>query len=166
MPIAASATSQSTPPWSVPMGFACCGPASSSKTAFPGSTEVRRNPMSSETGAPISPALIRSTSVATTSHPDRVPDGLELEEGGDLVGTLVIGPSAHDPLHVLRAEPLELGDIAVRASEVERDDVHVRRDRRRELATQAGDDVRDSRRNVGGGKAFGELDRDERVRLG
>src|SRR5207253_10555652 len=155
MPIAASAISKSTPPCSVPIGFACCGPASSSKTAFPGSTEVRRNPMSSETGAPISPALIRSTSVPTSSHPDRVPDGLELEERRDLVGTLVIGLSADDPLHVLCAEPLELGDITVRAREVERDHIHVRRDRGRELATQARDDVRDSRRNVGGGKTFG-----------
>src|SRR2546422_11182880 len=33
MPIAASARSHKTPPWSVPIGLACCGPDCSSPTA-------------------------------------------------------------------------------------------------------------------------------------
>src|ERR1700738_2633047 len=77
VPIAASATSQMIPPWSVPMGLACCGPASSSKIAFPVSIEVGRKPTSLPTGAPgPSPrtiALKRSISLATT--PPSRPDG-------------------------------------------------------------------------------------------
>src|SRR5207302_1617985 len=69
VPIAASATSQMIPPWSVPMGLACCGPASSSKVAFPVSIAIGRKPMSLPTGAPgPSPrtiALKRSISLAT-----------------------------------------------------------------------------------------------------
>src|SRR5207253_455932 len=46
------------------MGFRCCGPASSSKTADPCSTAVRRKPMSFAAGASIWPVLMRSISLA------------------------------------------------------------------------------------------------------
>src|SRR5881397_3546350 len=107
-PIAASATSQRIPPCSVPIGFACCGPASSSKTAFPSSTDVGRKPTSAATGAPTSPTLIRSMSLALHLHPDRVPDRLQLEERGDVVWALRIRAAANDPLHIFRAEPFQL----------------------------------------------------------
>ena len=42
----------------------------------------------------------------------------------------------------------------------------MRREPRRELLAQAGEDVHDARRDVGGREAFGELDRDEWMRLG
>src|SRR5712692_595811 len=50
MPMAASARSQRTPPWRVPMGFACCGPASISMTAWPGSIDLMVKPMRVATG--------------------------------------------------------------------------------------------------------------------
>src|SRR5438445_3543562 len=50
IPIAASAMSQRTPPWSVPIGFAWRGVASNSTTAQPGSTEASVEPMSAATG--------------------------------------------------------------------------------------------------------------------
>src|SRR5215831_18076615 len=50
MPMAASARSQSTPPWMVPSGLACCGPASISITTRPGSTEPMVKPISIATG--------------------------------------------------------------------------------------------------------------------
>ena len=40
---------------------------------------------------------------------DRVPDGLQLEEGGDLPRALAVGAAAHDALDVVGGEPLELG---------------------------------------------------------
>ena len=54
--------SQRIPPWSVPIRFACCGPVSSSKTAFPGSTLRRWNPIRRlAAGTGISPRTIAST---------------------------------------------------------------------------------------------------------
>src|SRR5207248_453861 len=85
------------------------------------------------------------TASRTESHPDRMPDRLELEERRDLVRALPVGFAADDPLHVLRTEPLELREIAVGAGDVERDHVHMRRELRRELLAQAGDDVHDAR---------------------
>src|SRR5437867_8563221 len=169
-PIAASAASQRTPPWSVPIGFACCGPASSSKTALPGSTDIGRKPMSFPTGAtassPRMPAVIRSMSRATDQlEPDGVPDRLELEERGDVVRALRICAAANDSFHVLRAELLQLRGVAIGARQIERGDIHMRCEHRRELATQAGEDVHHPRRNVGGREAFRELDRNERVRF-
>src|SRR5436190_90029 len=59
IPIAASAMSQRTPPWSVPIGFAWRGVASNSTTAQPGSTEASVKPMSAATGGgAISPRCI------------------------------------------------------------------------------------------------------------
>src|SRR5437762_13445260 len=94
-----------------------------------------------------------------------MPDGLELEEGGDVVGALPVGFAADRALHVLRPEALELGGVAVAAGEVQRGYVHMRCEPRRELLAQAGEDVHDTGRDVGGGEAFGELDRDERMRF-
>ena len=48
--MAASAMSHSTPPWSVPIGLACRGPASNATTARPGSTSVRVKPIRSAIG--------------------------------------------------------------------------------------------------------------------
>src|SRR5260370_24083590 len=50
IPIAASATSQRIPPWSVPIGFACFSVASKAATARPAFASVTRNPMRSATG--------------------------------------------------------------------------------------------------------------------
>src|SRR2546427_687063 len=59
IPIAASAMSQRTPPWSVPIGFAWRGVASNSTTAQPDSTEASVKPMSAATGGgAISPRCI------------------------------------------------------------------------------------------------------------
>src|SRR2546427_7508725 len=112
------------------MGFACCGPASSSKTALPASTDTGRKPMSFPTGAPASSAatapVMRSMSRAIAAlHPGGVPDGLELEERRDVVWALRVGATADDPLHVLRAELLELRSVAVGTGEIERGHVHV-----------------------------------------
>ena len=46
MPVAASAMSQMTPPWRVPIGFACLGSTSISIQAQPRPTLVRLNPSS------------------------------------------------------------------------------------------------------------------------
>src|SRR5438552_3520180 len=62
-----------------------------------------------------------------------MPDGLELEEGGDVVGALPVRFAADHALHVLRPEALELGGVAVAAGEVQRGYVHMRREPRREL---------------------------------
>src|SRR6266853_6846724 len=50
IPIAASATSQRIPPWSVPIGFACFSVASKVAMARPSFASVTRNPMRSATG--------------------------------------------------------------------------------------------------------------------
>src|SRR2546430_1617707 len=94
-----------------------------------------------------------------------VPDGLELEEAGDLPGALTVGGAVDDPLHVGGRRALELGDVAVGTRQVERVDVHVRREHRCELALQAGEDVHDAAGDVGGGERLGELHRRERPRL-
>src|SRR6266849_920182 len=60
-------------------------------------------------------------------HPDRMPDGLQLEERGDVVRALRIGAAANDPLDVLRAELFQVRGVAVGPREIERGDVHVRR---------------------------------------
>src|SRR5207247_11253955 len=99
-------------------------------------------------------------------HPDRMPDGLQLEERGDLVRTLRIGPRPHDPLHVLCAEPLELRDIAVRPRDIEREHVHMRRDRRRELTTKYGDDVHITGQNISDRTNFCSLLRHTRETTG
>ena len=49
-PIAASASAQITPPWSVPIGFACSGRTSISKTASPSPNETARMPSRVATG--------------------------------------------------------------------------------------------------------------------
>src|SRR5687768_13674471 len=94
-----------------------------------------------------------------------MPDGLELEERGYVIRALAIRFPTHDALHVLRTKALELRDVAVATGEVERGHIHVRREPRRELLPEAGEDVDDARRNVGGGETFRELDRDERMRF-
>src|SRR5688572_5081566 len=94
-----------------------------------------------------------------------MPDGLELEERRDVVRALAIRVPAHDALHVLRTKTLERRRVSVTAGEIERGHVHMRRELRRELLPQSGEDVDDARRNVGGGETLGELDRDERMRL-
>ena len=95
-----------------------------------------------------------------------MPDCLELEEGRDVVGALPIGLSPNDTLYVLRTEALELRGIAVGAGEIERGDVHVRCEDRRELLPETGEDVHDSGRDIGGRKALREFDRDKRMLLG
>src|ERR1700674_2265125 len=50
MPIAASAISQRTPPCSVPMGFACCGPAAKTTVARPSAISFASNPISRAIG--------------------------------------------------------------------------------------------------------------------
>src|SRR5947199_9178354 len=48
------------------------------------------------------------TASRTESHPDRMPDRLELEERRDLVRALSVGFAAADPLYFIRTEPLLL----------------------------------------------------------
>src|SRR5882762_6794897 len=48
-PIAASAMSQRIPPCSVPMGFACCGPADRVTVACPSATSFASNPIRRDT---------------------------------------------------------------------------------------------------------------------
>jgi len=50
MPIAASAISQRIPPCSVPMGFACCGPAAKTTVARPSAMSFASNPIRRATG--------------------------------------------------------------------------------------------------------------------
>ena len=56
-----------------------------------------------------------TTAGSAYSDADRVPDGLQLEEAGDLPRALVVGRAADDALDVLGREPLELRDVAVGA---------------------------------------------------
>src|SRR5919197_2533656 len=72
---------------------------------------------------------------------DRVPDGLELQEGGDVPRALSVRVPSHDPLDVLGRGAFEISRCAVGSGEVERVDVHVRREPRRELLGMAGQDV-------------------------
>src|SRR5258708_34961092 len=50
IPIAASAISQRIPPCSVPMGFACCGPAANMTVARPSAISLASNPIRRATG--------------------------------------------------------------------------------------------------------------------
>src|SRR5258707_8261797 len=50
MPMAASARSQRIPPWTVPRGLECCGPASISMTTRPRSMEPMVKPIRVATG--------------------------------------------------------------------------------------------------------------------
>src|SRR5215475_3531938 len=97
---------------------------------------------------------------------DRMPDRLELEEGGDLPRGLDVRGAAMDALDAVRREPLELSDLAVGAGEVERVDVDVRCQPRRELGTMTGHHVDRTAGNVGRRDRFAQLDRRERMRLG
>lgn len=95
------------------------------------SAGVDSNAADRATSAPASLTLAgtgepQTSSVLLRSHPYRMPDGLELEESGDVVRALAIGLPAHDALHVLRTEALELRDISVATGEVERGDIHMR----------------------------------------
>src|SRR6185437_10780426 len=92
---------------------------------------------------------IPSASSASYSDADRVPDGLELEEAGDLPRALVVGRAAHHALDVLGREPLELRDLAIGARDVDRVHIHVPGEPWRELLTQAGEDVDDPAGDVG-----------------
>ena len=103
---------------------------------------------------------------ADPTSADRVPDGLQLEEGGDLPRALLGRRAVDDALDVLGRELLELGREAVGAGDVDRVDVHVGREPRGELGALAGEDVDDAARDVGGGEHLAELDRGERVVLG
>ena len=71
-----------------------------------------------------------------------------------------------DALDVLGRELLELGREAVGAGDVDRVDVHVGGEPRRELGALAGEDVDDAAGDVGGGEHLAELDGGERVVLG
>ena len=56
------------PPWSVPGGLECSGPASSSKVTRPVSAATMRMPISSATGAPgASPEMIRCSTSSVTA---------------------------------------------------------------------------------------------------
>src|SRR5262245_12028106 len=97
--------------------------------------------------------------------PDRVPDGLELEERGDLPRALRVRLAVHDALDVVRRRALEVRRAAVGAREVERVHIHMRGKPRRKLPAPAGKEVDDAARDVGGRERLGELDRRERTRL-
>jgi len=122
-----------------------------------------RNPTSFATGAPTSPTLMRSMSRATTS--DRMPDGLQFEERGDLVWTLASGrrgrsasrsprPGAPAP-RCRRSAPVT---SSASTSMCERD-------RGRELARSPVMMFHDTRWDIRGRETLRELDRHERVWL-
>ena len=50
-----------------------------------------------------------ASSAAAALAPDRVPDRLQLEEVRDLPGALAVCLAAHDALHVVGCEPLDVG---------------------------------------------------------
>src|SRR5580765_5699934 len=93
----------------------------------------------------------------------RMPDGFELEEGGDLPRALAVWGAVDDPLHVLRGELLELRSLAVGAREVEGVDVHVPREPGAQLLAVAGQEVDDPAGHIRGGQHLGQLDRGERM---
>src|SRR5436190_11062904 len=101
---------------------------------------------------------------AVGSGPDRVPDGLQLEEGRDLVERLRIGLADDDALHVLGGGALEVGAEPVRAGDVDRVHVHVRRKPRRDLRAEPGEDVDDAAGDVARRERLRKLDRRERLR--
>src|SRR5512132_2491005 len=110
----------------------------------PTSTRPRESPQAGKTGLTrltrFRRSVTRPGSDLLGSNADRVPDGLELEEGRDLPRALVVGRTADDALDVLGGQPLELGDVPVSASDVDRVHVHVPREPRRQLLVQARDD--------------------------
>src|SRR5438094_4820106 len=93
--------------------------------------------------------LLRSASQATASLADGVPDGLELEVARDLPGALDVGSAVDDAFDVFRGELFELRRLAVRAADIERVDVHVRGEYRRELSPEARQQVDDAAGHVG-----------------
>src|SRR3954452_12118846 len=93
----------------------------------------------------------------------RMPDGFELEEGRDLPRALVVRGASDDTLHVLRGELFELLALPVRAREIERVDVHVPGEPRRELVALTREQVDDAPRNVRGREHLGQLDSGERI---
>ena len=75
------------------------------------------------------------------------------------------GAPSDDPLDVVGRGALEVGAEAVGAGEVDRVDVHVRGEPRRELGAVAGEQVDDAAGKVARREHLGELDRGERARL-
>src|SRR5215207_2518583 len=75
------------------------------------------------------------------SDADRVPHRLQLEERCDLVRALSAGPAPDHTLHVVGREPLELGDLSVRAGDVDGVHIDVTGEPRRELRLEPGEDV-------------------------
>src|SRR5712692_3478566 len=69
------------------------------------------------------PAIARDAT--SPSRADRIPHGLQLEEGGDLPRALAVGGAANDAFDVLGGQLLELGREAVGAGDVEGVHVHV-----------------------------------------
>src|SRR5437660_10007368 len=103
-------------------------------------------------------AIGRVVKLSAALLPDRVPDGLELEKGGDLPRALNVRASMHDPLNVLCGGALELGKIPVGCREVDRIYVHVSGQPGRELGAAAGQQVQGTARDVGGCDRLRELD--------
>ena len=123
--------------------------------------------------------MCRPIPIAIFSDPDRVPDRLHLEEGGDPFGALsgpVVEPveasidraggSARQPLDVVCGHELDVGPQIVRhAPDIDRVDVDVAGHDRDEFRLEAGQDVDDAARHVRGRQDFGQGDRRERPRL-
>src|SRR5919197_476149 len=95
-----------------------------------------------------------------------MPDRLELQEGLDLPRALHIRTGAHDALHVLGSELLELGNRTVRTREIDRVDVHVTGEPGCQLIAEAGEDIDGTGGEVRGRERLRELDRRQRVQLG
>src|SRR5262245_4821024 len=96
---------------------------------------------------------------------DRVPHGLELEEGGDLPRALSVGVAADDTLDVFSCRTLEVRRIAIRTRQVECVHVHVSCKPRSQLAAMSGQEIDNTARHVRRRKRLGELDCRERPRL-
>src|SRR6185437_9239378 len=98
--------------------------------AATGPTAFARRPSGSDARTPRIAATANIAATTTSgpapesdnpSHPDRVPHGLRLDQRLDLPHALPGRLAAHDPLHVLGGEPLELGGrLGVGARQVER----------------------------------------------
>src|SRR2546421_8606155 len=73
IPIAASAISHKIPPWIVPIGFACCGPACNVTTACPPPDSGTSNPISRAAGDPTSricsPNVLSFPAAGSTLNP-------------------------------------------------------------------------------------------------
>src|SRR5208283_3805538 len=107
-----------------------------------------------------------------SSKADGVPDGLGLEKRQHAAWRGRGGPvaiariRAQDALDVGDRGPFEIGEESLRrARQIERIDVAVGGEHRRELADAARDQVHDATGNVRGGNHLGEGDRRERPRL-